>query len=73
MAILRIREIREMSSEERLKKIDELKVELMRLKTMSKAGGAIENPAKIREIKKTIARLLTVENEVKKGGFKPRK
>jgi large subunit ribosomal protein L29 len=63
MAILRMREIRSMSSEERVKKIDELKVELMRLKTMSKAGGAIENPAKIKEIKKTIARLLTVENE----------
>ncbi len=65
MAILRIKEIRAMSSEERLKKIEELKVELMRLKTMSKAGGAIENPSKIREIKKTIARLLTVENEAK--------
>jgi large subunit ribosomal protein L29 len=65
MAILRMKEIRAMSSEERLKKIEELKVELMRLKTMSKAGGAIENPSKIREIKKTIARLLTVENETK--------
>ncbi|MBS7658249.1 MAG: 50S ribosomal protein L29 [Candidatus Bathyarchaeia archaeon] len=66
MAILRMREIKEMSSENRLKKIEELKVELMRLKTMSKAGGAIENPAKIKEIKRTIARLLTVENEVKR-------
>ncbi len=61
-----MREIKAMSSEDRLKKIEELKVELMRLKTMSKAGGTIENPAKIREIKRTIARLLTVENEAKR-------
>ena len=66
LAILKMREIKAMNSEARLKKIEELKVELMRLKTMSKAGGAIENPAKIREIKKTIARLLTVENEAKR-------
>jgi len=66
LAILRMREIKAMSSEDRLKKIEELKVELMRLKTMSKAGGTIENPAKIREIKRTIARLLTVENEAKR-------
>ncbi|RLI17139.1 50S ribosomal protein L29 [Candidatus Bathyarchaeota archaeon] len=65
MPILRIKEIREMSSEERNKKIAELKTELLRLKTMIKAGGTIENPARIRQLRKTIARILTIENEQK--------
>jgi hypothetical protein len=35
----------------------------MRLKTMIKAGGSIENPARVHELRKTIARILTIENE----------
>jgi hypothetical protein len=34
---------------------------------MIKAGGAVENPTKVREIRKTIAQILTVENENKLG------
>ncbi len=65
MPILRIKEIREMSSEERNKRLAELRTELLRLKTMIKAGGTIENPARIRQLRKTIARILTIENEQK--------
>jgi len=65
MAILRNKEIRTMSSEDRRKKISELQTELVRLKTMVKAGGSLENPSQIRELRKTIARLLTIENEPK--------
>jgi large subunit ribosomal protein L29 len=65
MAILRNKEIRAMSSEERRKKIAELQTELVRLKTMVKAGGSIENPSRIRELRKTVARLLTIDNEPK--------
>jgi len=65
MPILRLKEIREMSSEERNKKIAELRTELLRLKTMIKAGGTIENPARIRQLRKTIARILTIEDEQK--------
>ena len=54
-----------MSSEDRKKKIAELQTEFVRLKTMVKAGGSIENPSRIRELRKTIARLLTIENEPK--------
>ena len=63
MPILRIKDIRATSPKERGKKIVELRAELVRLKTMVAAGGAVENPARIREIRKTIARILTVENE----------
>jgi large subunit ribosomal protein L29 len=67
MPILRVKEIRDMHPEERMKKLDELRTELLRLKTMVKAGGTIENPTRIRELRKTIARILTIENEQKLG------
>lgn len=63
MPILRTKAIREMSPEEREKNLAELRTELARLKTTVKAGGAVENPARIREIRKTIARILTINNE----------
>ncbi|MGQ9530388.1 MAG: 50S ribosomal protein L29 [Candidatus Bathycorpusculaceae bacterium] len=65
MPILRLKEIRDMTSEERMKKITELKTELLRLKTMVKAGGAVENPARMKELRKAIARILTIEREQK--------
>jgi large subunit ribosomal protein L29 len=63
MPILRVKDIRAMSSEERRKKIAELRTELVRLKTMVKAGGSVDNPSRIRELRKTIARILTIETE----------
>ena len=66
MPILRMKEIRSMNPEERKKRLIELKAELTRLRTMVKAGGSIENPMRIRELRKTIARILTVQNEERK-------
>ena len=65
MPILRVKEIRDMPSQERMKKLGELKTELLRLKTMIEAGGTVENPARIKELRKTIARILTIEKEQK--------
>ena len=62
MPILRVKEIRGMSPEDRKKRLRELQTELVRLRTMIKAGGAIENPARVSELRKTIARILTIEN-----------
>jgi len=67
MPILRLKDISGMSSEERTKKLSELRAELARLRTMIRAGGAVENPARMRELRKTIARILTIENENKLG------
>lgn len=55
-------EIRAMKPEERLKKLQELKLELMRLRTQA-AMGTLDNPGKIRAIRKTIARILTIQRE----------
>jgi large subunit ribosomal protein L29 len=63
MAILRVKEIREMSMEERRRKLEELRAELTRLKAMVRAGGSIENPGRIKELRRTIARILTVMRE----------
>ena len=63
MPILRIKDIRSISSKERKEKTAELRTELTRLKTMVKAGGSIDNPSRIRELRKTIARILTIETE----------
>ncbi len=70
MAILRLKEIRGMSSDQRTAKINEFRTELARLKTMVAAGGAIDNPSQIRELRKTIARMLTIEVEEKRRNEK---
>jgi len=67
MPIVRLKDISDMSSEERTKKISELRAELARLRTMIRAGGAVENPARMKELRKTIAQILTIENENKLG------
>ncbi len=68
MPMKRMREIRELSEEQRLKRLSELRTELVRMKTMVKAGGAVENPSRIRELRKTIARIETVRNEKTERG-----
>ncbi|UCE43749.1 MAG: 50S ribosomal protein L29 [Candidatus Bathyarchaeota archaeon] len=70
MPIMRMKDIRGMSPEDRTKRVAELRTELMRLRTMVRAGGAPENPSQIREIRRTIACILTVENEEKRGAWK---
>lgn len=63
MPAVRLKDIREMSSEQRRKRAVELQTELVRLRTMVKAGGSIENTGRVRELRKAIARILTVEKE----------
>lgn len=63
MAILRMSQIREMSSEERERRLDEMKTELSKLRTMIHAGGAVENPGRVRALKRTIAQMMTVMRE----------
>lgn len=63
MAIIKMNEIRELASEGRVKKVEELRTELLNLMGMVKTGGSVENPSRVKEIRRTIARILTVENE----------
>lgn len=63
MPLLRKREIKEMTSEESGKKLNEYRTELIRVRTTVESGGTVENPARIRELKRTIARILTEEKK----------
>ena len=66
MAILRPSEIRDMNVEEMRAKLRELRTELARARATVAAGGSLENPARIRELRRTIARVITIMKE--KGG-----
>jgi large subunit ribosomal protein L29 len=63
LPILRKRELKQLIPEEREKKLSELRTELVKLRTSVKSGGTVDNVGRIREIRKTIARILTVENQ----------
>jgi large subunit ribosomal protein L29 len=60
--MIKTEDIRKMSHEERLKKLEELREELVKLR-LKAAVGTLENPGAIRAIRKTIARILTVIRE----------
>lgn len=59
MAILKSKEIAKMSNKEIEEKIKELKMELVKSKVAASKGGKL----KIREIKRTIAKLLTFSRQ----------
>jgi len=59
--------MRDLPQQDRNKKLGELRTEFLRLQTMIRAGGTVENPARVKQLRKTIARLLTVENEERLG------
>ena len=61
---MKISKIREMSSPELEKELGELKSELFKLR-FSLATNGLENPMKIREVKKDIAKINTVLTERK--------
>ncbi|OLS28550.1 MAG: 50S ribosomal protein L29P [Candidatus Heimdallarchaeota archaeon LC_2] len=63
MAILRMSEIRKYRPEQRETRLLQYRKELMDVYSQLSAGGSIEDPSKIKQLKKTIARLLTVGNE----------
>ncbi len=59
---MKINKIKEMSSEELAKELDELKKELFKLRFQNATNG-LDNPLKIREVKKDIARIKTIQKE----------
>ena len=61
---MKINKIREMSSPELEKELGELKTELFKLK-FSLATNGLENPMKIKEVKKDIAKINTILTERK--------
>ncbi|AHL23750.1 MULTISPECIES: 50S ribosomal protein L29 [Thermococcus] len=56
-------EIREMSIEEIEQKIRELRLELAKERGVLTMGASLENPMVIRNLRRDIARLLTIKKE----------
>lgn len=63
MAILKIKQIREMRAEDLNKKLSDLKLELLKEMGNVRMGRPIKNPGKIKELRRAIARLSTVKKE----------
>ena len=59
---MKANDIRKLSTEEINKKITESKQELFNLR-MKQATGNLENPGRIKELRKTVARLKTILRE----------
>lgn len=60
---LKPKELREMKPEERRELLNQLRAELVRLQTQ-RERGFVEKPGRIRQIKRSIARILTIEKEL---------
>jgi len=63
MSILTADEIRDLSDGEREEQLNDLQLELSQERGQIAVGGFPENPGRIREIRRTIARIKTVQNE----------
>ncbi len=59
---MKVKELREMTNGELDQKLASLKEELFNLR-FQLATGQLENPMRIRDVKKTIARIKTIQRE----------
>ncbi len=66
MALLRVKEIKAMSADDRQTRLRELRDELMHERGTAAMGGAPANPGRIRALRTNIARILTVQREEEK-------
>ena len=56
-------EIRDMTPAEREAELDDLETELLNEMSILAAGGAPENPGRIKEMRRAIARIKTIQRE----------
>ena len=63
MAILRTKEIKKLDAEERFKRANELRLDMAKEKANIAIGANVTSPGRIREIRKTIARIHTINRE----------
>lgn len=60
---LKAKELRKLTAAERQKKLEELYDEMSSIRIESATGGGTQNPYKIRNVRKAIARILTINRE----------
>lgn len=65
--VMNIKEIRRLSPDQRKARLEQYRRELMDVKSQLSSGGSIDDPGQIKDLKRTIARLLTLEREEELG------
>ncbi|MCD4800009.1 MAG: 50S ribosomal protein L29 [Methanococcoides sp.] len=65
MAILRTKEIRDMTPHEREDELMKIRGELIRERALASAGGAPDNPGRVGELRRTVAKIKTIQHELK--------
>ena len=63
MAVLKSKDARKLSNEELGKKVGELRLEVAKEKANIAIGAPVSSPGKMRDMKRTIARILTIKRE----------
>jgi len=58
-----VKELREKSTEELIAELDRLRAELVLVRSKTVAGGGLEKTAQIRNVRRRIARILTILRE----------
>jgi len=58
-----VKELREKSTEELIAELDRLRAELVLVRSKTVAGGGLEKTAQIRNMRRRIARILTILRE----------
>ena len=66
MAIIKLNEIKQMNEKALEDKLNELRNELISINAQVAMGTLPENPGKIKEIKRTVAKILTIK-KLKEG------
>ena len=62
MAIFRAKDVQQLSDVELDEQMGKIKLELIQHNGKVSAGGATENPGRIKELRRTVARMMTEKN-----------
>ena len=63
MTVIHAAEVRDMTPAERQAELEDLETELLNAVSAKAAGAQPENPGRIKELRKAIARIKTIQNE----------
>jgi large subunit ribosomal protein L29 len=58
-----VAELRKKSDQELLREVEEIRTEIRKLRSEIRAGGRVENPMQLRNLRRRLARALTILNE----------
>ena len=66
MARLTAKDIRKLTPPERQKRLEDLYNELTEIRIQMATGGGTDNPYRIRNVRRAIARILTIQSETER-------